>query len=94
MVFSVNGTGVVFAQDATSGRVISGTVSIINASYNAYSVTISYASCQGQYAILNGAQLTGLGTLDNTVAPERGVVGVSGTAGATKVAIVETLNRT
>lgn len=92
-IFSVDANGVLFAQDAATGCVINGTVSVIDANYNAYRVSVSYARCTGQYAVLNGLQLTGLGTLDNTVSPERAVIGLSGSSGATKVALVEVLTR-
>lgn len=93
-VFSVNGDGTIFAQAGPAiGCVINGKVSIIDANYNAYGVSVTYASCVGPYAVLNGLTLTGLGTLDNTVVPERAIIGLSGTAGGTKVAIVEMLSR-
>jgi hypothetical protein len=92
-VFSVNASGVIYAQDAASGCVLNGTVSIIDASYNAYGVSIGYASCVGAYAVLNGLTLTGLGTLDNSVVPERAIIGLSGGSGTTRVALVETLSR-
>jgi hypothetical protein len=93
-VFSVTGTGTIFAQDATSGCVINGAVSIINAAYNAYGVSVVYELCTGQYAVLNGVQLTGIGALDNSVSPERAIITLTGAAGATKIAFVEVLNRT
>jgi hypothetical protein len=83
----------VFAQNPSNGCVLNGTVSIINASYNAYRVQYSYASCQGQEAVLNGVQFGGLATLDNTASPERAIVGVTGQSGGTKYAIVSVLNR-
>ncbi len=92
-VFSVDANGILFAQDAASGCVLNGTVSIIDPRYNAYGVSITFASCTGQYLVLNGLQLTGIGTLDNTVSPERAIIGLSGSAGTTKVALVEILTR-
>lgn len=91
-VFSVYSDGTIFAQDGDC--VIHGTVSIIDARYNVYGVTVAYQKCLAQYSVPDGAQLTGLGTLDNTVSPERAIIGLSGTAGATNVALVETLHRT
>ena len=93
-VFTVDANGLIFAQEpAAIGCVINGTVSIIDARYNAYSVSVSYASCVGAYAALNGLQLTGLGTLDGSVSPERAIIGLSGASGSTKVALVEVLTR-
>jgi hypothetical protein len=93
-VVTVGSNGSVFSQNPANGCVLNGTVSIINASYNAYRLQLSYASCQGQAAVLNGVQFNGLATLDNTVSPERAVIGVTGQSGATKYAVALTLNRT
>jgi hypothetical protein len=93
-VFSVDGAGMIFAQEgAAIGCVINGRVSIIDATYNAYAISLSYASCVGQYAVLNGLTLTGLATLDNKALQERAIIGLHGSSGATKVAVVATLNR-
>ena len=40
-----------------------------NASYNAYSFSITYGNCTGTNSALNGITATGLGTYDNTVTP-------------------------
>jgi hypothetical protein len=61
-----------------------GTVSIINANYNAYRVVLEYANCQG----LDGTQRSGLATLDSAKTPEELIVGVDGDG-----SIVLTLNR-
>jgi hypothetical protein len=92
-VISVSSGGDVSWQDAASGCVGNGTVSIINASYNAYGVQFTYSNCTGAAAALNGVQFTGLGTLDNAVSPEQFLVGVNGAAGATTYAAVLGLNR-
>jgi hypothetical protein len=73
---NVTSAGVVFSQDATSGCIINGQVSIIDARYNAYRVEYSFASCRGADAVLNGTTARGLATLDNTVSPERAIIGV------------------
>src|SRR6185437_15206022 len=93
VVVTVNSDGSVFSQDPTTGCVLNGTVSIINASYNAYRITFAYASCTGAGAVLNGVQFTGLGTLDNTVTPERAILCVTGTSSGTTYALVFQLNR-
>ena len=90
-VFSIDANGMIFAQAGSC--VISGAVTIIDATYNAYRVSVSYANCAGQYPTLNGVTLTGLGSLDNSVSPERAVLGLSGTAGTTKLAIWDVLDR-
>ena len=85
---TVSSNGTIFEQDPNTGCVVNGTVSIINASYNAYRVSYSFANCTGQATILNGLEFNGLGTLDNTQSPEHAVVGVTATSGSTKIALV------
>ena len=92
-VVTINSNGDVFAQDANSGCVVSGNVSIINASYNAYHVAVSYSNCQGTFAALNGVTFTGLATLDDKLSPARLYSGFTGKNGSTKYAIVYTLTR-
>ena len=92
-VLNVSSTGVVDEQDPVTGCVINGQVSIINASWNAYDVEWSYASCLGQFAALNGATFTGIGTLDNTVTPELVFVGATGDVQGVTVAILTVIPR-
>ena len=74
--FTIAADGTVFAQDATTGCVINGTVSIINPSYNVYGIAVSYASCAGSLSPLNGVTFAGLAALDNTKNPEQLLAGV------------------
>jgi hypothetical protein len=74
---SVNADGVIFEQDA-NGCVINGQVSIINASYNAYAVQITVASCTGADATLNGLSAAGLVSLNTSTNPVTIVGGISG----------------
>jgi hypothetical protein len=92
-VVSVTSAGIVTWQDPATSCVGNGTVSIINASYNAYQVQFDYANCQGQAAALNGVQFSGLATLDTSANPEQIVVGVTGQAAGTTYAVVLSLNR-
>ena len=75
-VVNVNDNGDLFSQDSVTGCVINGAIEIINPSFNAYRVQYRFASCLGPYASLNGTVANGLGTLDNTVSPERAIIGV------------------
>jgi hypothetical protein len=93
-VVTVGTNGSIFSQDANSGCVLNGSVTIINASYNAYKVQFDYANCVGQAAALNGVQFTGLAMLDNTVPPEQIVAAATGQSGNTKYSVVVRLNRT
>ena len=93
-VLTVGTNGALFSQDATTGCVLNGTASLINATYNLYKVQFDYASCAGQNSVLNGVQLTGVATLDNTVVPERIVAAVTGQSGNITYSVVLQLNRT
>jgi hypothetical protein len=94
VVVTVGSNGTLFSQDPASGCVLNGNVSVINASYNAYRVQYDYANCVGQASALNGVQFSGLATLDNTVVPERIILGVTGQSGNVKYSVVLQLNRT
>jgi hypothetical protein len=93
VVVTVGSDGSLFSQDPSSGCVLNGSVTMINASYNAYKVQWTYANCTGQSAVLNGLPFSGLATLDNTVSPERAIVGVTAKSGNAKAALVYVLNR-
>jgi hypothetical protein len=92
-VIAVSTNGTLSWRDPPTGCTGSGTVSIINASYDVYRVQFSYVGCTGSAAVLNGVQFSGLGILDNTVLPERAIVGVNGQSGTSKYAVVYTLQR-
>jgi hypothetical protein len=76
-VINVNSNGVIFSQDAVTGCVLNGQVSIIDSRYNVYRVEYQFESCEGFQVYLNGTTATGIGVLDNTVDPERAVIGVT-----------------
>jgi hypothetical protein len=89
---SVTGAGDISSQDAATGCVINGTVSIINAAYDAYSISYSYGNCTGAAMALNGVQFTGLGALNTTVNPAQVIIGVTGKSGTISYAFVLLLN--
>jgi len=74
--FTISADGTVYAQDATTGCVINGAVSIINASYNVYAIQVSYASCTGALTPLNGVTLAGLAAVNNSLSPVQVIAGV------------------
>ena len=90
---SINSNGVIFGQSATTGCVLNGAVTLINASYDAYQFAVDVANCQGAYAVLNGASLTGIGAIDPTQSPPSLIVGYTGTANGQKVSAVEILTQ-
>lgn len=57
---TIHSDGTVFAQDSNSGCVINGTLQPVNAAYDLYSTTVTYASCTGASLALNGLQFDGL----------------------------------
>ncbi len=90
---SISGSGAITSQDATTGCVLNGQVSLVDTNYNAYKVAYSYASCTGNAAVLNGVQFTGLATFNNGSVPQQFVVAVTGSSGTNTLALVVTLNR-
>jgi hypothetical protein len=85
---TINADGSFFVQDPVSGCVINGAASILNASYNAYAWSATYANCQGTSAVLNGQTPTGIVTIDDTVTPNQLVGGVSVTLATGQILIV------
>ena len=74
---SIDSNGVVFEQDPTTGCVINGQVGVLDAQYNAYSISVTFSSCMGSAASANGLTMTGLATLDQTVSPAQLNFGIS-----------------
>lgn len=88
VVVTVDVNGNIFAQDQNTGCVLNGTESAIDTAFNAYRVSISFASCTGASAVLNGLTLQGLATLDDQVTPKQVVAGLSGpTTGGGSIAV-------
>lgn len=87
---SIATNGTVFAQ-YTNGCVVNGTVTVDNEQHNSYTMSLTYASCAGASASLNGTY-KGMVTLDNSKSPERLIGGVS-VSGSSPVAIPITLDR-
>jgi hypothetical protein len=75
---TVDANGAIFEQDP-NGCVISGQVSIINSSYNAYGIQLTFANCTGTSASLNGVVASGLVTLDTATSPATVIGGITGT---------------
>jgi hypothetical protein len=92
-VVTVDADGSIFSQDATSGCVVNGKASIIDASFNVYRVQYTYGNCAGDLSALNGTTFVGLATLDNSVAPEQAVIAVTYQSASTVLGVVEVLDR-
>jgi len=69
-ILNISGNGVIFEQNPVTGCVINGQVSIIDARFNVYDVSITYSSCLGNRDVLNGTTHTGLAHLSSGVLPE------------------------
>ena len=57
--YSVSSNGSISGQDPKTGCAMTGTVSIIDQSYNLYSVSYTDSNCPSQSIALNGAQFSG-----------------------------------
>jgi len=76
---TVDANGAIFEQDP-NGCVLSGQVSIIDASYNAYGIQLTFANCTGTSTVLNGVVASGLVTLDTATSPATVIGGITGKA--------------
>jgi hypothetical protein len=88
-VVSIDANGVIFSQDASTGCVVNGNATIIAASYDAYAVRATYASCTGAEAVLNGITFSGLATFDTNT--RQLIAAVTGSGAGVTYAIVYTL---
>ena len=77
---TIDGNGVIFEQDP-NGCILNGQVSIIDASYNAYGIRVTFANCTGTSASLNGITLSGLAVLDTNTNPITVIGGLTGNVG-------------
>jgi hypothetical protein len=75
--FSIDGNGVIFEQDPTTGCVTNGQISTIDTQYNAYEISLTLSNCTGSAAAANGVTFTGLAFFDPTVSPAQLDFGVS-----------------
>jgi hypothetical protein len=80
LTMTVDTNGAIFEQDP-NGCIISGHVSIINSSYNAYGIQVTFANCTGTSASLNGVVASGLVTLDTATSPATVIGGVTANIG-------------
>jgi hypothetical protein len=87
-VLSINGNGVMTGQNPANSCVLNGTATIIDSTYDIYQVALTYESCTGSYAVLNGVQLTGLAVLDPNTSPTQLTIEVAGASTTGKFALV------
>jgi hypothetical protein len=61
---SVNSNGMVSSQDSATGCVVNGQISLVDSSYDAFAVTMTYSGCLESSSTLNGLTATGLAAVD------------------------------
>jgi hypothetical protein len=93
-VVNVAGDGVLFLQDPTTGCVANGTVKVIDAAWDLYSVEFTFASCVPPSDVLNGVQFTGLLTIDSTATPNLMLVALHATKSGIPLALLAVYQRT
>ena len=91
-ILSIN-NGTLFEQDPETGCVINGTIGIINASYDAYSASFTYANCGGAASMLNGVTANGLALLDTTTSPAEILIGYTVAMNGGQVLVIDTLTQ-
>lgn len=94
LALTISGDGVLFAQDSMSGCTLNGAVATIDPNYNMYAVTLTTSGCAAEFGTPDGAQLTGLATLDDSQSPENLVIGAADTVSTPKSALMFTVSRT
>ena len=77
-VLTIAADGAVFMQDAVTGCVTNGGISLIVDRSNLYRVTLQQESCTGPEAVLNGWSFAGFALLDDEGTPEEFVIAVIG----------------
>ncbi len=70
VVIDIGADGTIFAQDAFTGCITNGQVSIIDPDFNVYDFQFGYSNCIGPDAFLNGSSFVGIAILDDTFPPE------------------------
>lgn len=90
---SIDGNGVIFEQDPTTGCVLNGQVTLINTQYNAYSLSVTVSSCMGTTAAANGVTFSGLAALDQTVSPAQLDFGLSASVNGQFVVLVDEVTK-
>jgi hypothetical protein len=80
-VLSIAADGQLFLQDATTGCVVNGRISVITLASNLYNVALQYDGCTGPDERLNGSRFDGYAQLDDAASPEVLVIAVIGGVG-------------
>jgi hypothetical protein len=76
-VLSIGDDGAIFGQNPETECVINGQVAIVDSSYNAYEIQLTYSNCSLLNTNFNGETFFGIATLDNRASPQELVFVVS-----------------
>ncbi len=90
---TITGLGSVSGQGATSGCVLSGSLTVTDAKSDIYGITFKLSECTGDYAVLNAVPFAGLADL-NPTSPAHMLIGASGQLSGTSYAMVLSLTAT
>jgi hypothetical protein len=88
---TISSAGVLYAQGSTDDCVVNGTVTVVNASYDLYQVSYTYANCSGSSAVLNGIEFTGMAELNANASPAEVIIAVTGAGTSADYGIVSEL---
>jgi hypothetical protein len=87
-VLSIASDGMIFSQDAASGCVTNGEVTVTVSFTNMYFYEYGIDNCVGADAIWNGSSFSGLAVLDNTFSPESLTIAVTGEIEGVAISLV------
>jgi hypothetical protein len=88
-VLSIAADGATFMQDATTGCITNGKVSVMVSRSNLYRVTVQHDSCTGPEAVLNGVNFGGFALLDDSGTTDALVAATIGYIGNTPVSLLQ-----
>ena len=88
-VLSIDADGATFMQDATTGCITNGRISVMVSRSNLYRVTLQHDSCTGPQAVLNGVDFSGFALLDDTGTVDALVAATIGYAEGTAVSLLQ-----
>lgn len=86
-ILSIASDGMIFVQDAVSGCVTNGQVSMTLSNANMYLYEYAIDNCTGTDAIWNGSRFAGLAVLDDTISPDSLIFAVIGDVGTVAISL-------
>ena len=85
-ILTVDDNGALFEQNAVTGCVLNGQISLIDGEFNVYGIDVDISDCTGLADVFNDSTFTGLATLDDTGNPEALIAGLTGEVDEANVA--------